>query len=348
MLWYLLDKKVEKDQTFSLAVQTVGEGDRWPAGSGLFLRIPNALAFSSVRPSQVDVHVEGTAEHLARLEGTLRGLCDIPLDFLGGEDERSRDLVVDEVFKFPARESLPGLRIESPGTITLTLSRRMEFMLSLDAGNLEFEDAKLAESVDVRFTPSSVRVSGPVRSSLLLQSKPQLFKLARIDAKSFDAALRGSCSARTRHASFIEDGGLLKNLQVENDLVEITFERRQRFREVVLEGVEVMPLIPAEARPDGLDADSPLSIDPPAVTVRLRVPESYFDAEHAESSIRRELDVYVDLGDMPFSVHADKLEPRVHGLPEGASCVVEPALIDVVWNILDVDAAGGAPESDAR
>ncbi len=348
MLWYLLDKKVVKEQVFTLDVDHVAEGDVWPQVPGLYLRIPNGLAYQSVKPDRVDVLVEGTAEHLARLEDTLRGQFDVPEDFLGGEPFCTKDLVVDQAFSFPAREAMPGLRIVSPGTITLTLSRRMEFMLSLDASNLEFEDAKMAESVDVRFSPSSVRVYGPVRGIDLLQSRPDLFKLAQIDARNFENALRSGLSARARHRRFLEDNDALKNLEVVNDTITITFERREKFIERVLENVEVMHLIPAEARPEGLDPDSPLSIDPPAVTLRLKVPESYFAADRTEASLRRDLDVYVDLGDMPSSVHAARLEPRVHGLPAGASCVVEPALIDVVWNIPDVDTEGGAPESDSQ
>ncbi|MFH0945105.1 MAG: hypothetical protein V2A76_07895 [Planctomycetota bacterium] len=333
LLWFLLGQKVETTEQITVGVRCISAEEDWPSGNGLFIRIPSGLALSDVQPRILDLEVKGTREELGRLDRSLKGTFEVPAGFLRNEERATREYVVKDEFHFGRLLSLPSVTIESLDKITLTLARRYVNNLTLSAANLTFTEPGMGQDVRVDFEPSMVRVSGPGEQARRIIENPELFKLASIDQVAFEAATRGKLRVPARLGLFEGHRGQLERMVAEDQPIKITITVTQRFRTVVFPDVEVVPLIPADAWPAGVNRERPLSLHPDAVLVTLQVPEECFSGGSSESDLLKQLNLFVDLLEMPFDTAAENLRVHFEGLPEGARVKIEPPLIDVIWNI---------------
>jgi len=342
MVWFLLGQKVNTSQVIPVEVRVISADEDWPRGSGLFIRVPAQLALSDVQPRRLELTVKGAAEKIFRLDQSLHGTYPVPVNFLGDQEQVTKQLKVDDVFTFGQVKSLGNLKVEAPVTISLTLTRRTVENLTLSKANLSFIEPDLGQDVRADFEPTMIRVWGPADQARLLRESPDLFQLTSINRDGFQHAELGKLMVPTRLAVFDPQGGRLERMSVESRLIRITLTPKRRFRQLVFEGLEVMHLVPRKAWPAGVDRERPLNLHPDTVKITLEVPEEYFSRGGDSAAVKNGLNVFVDLGEMPFDAEADNLSVHVNGYPEGATVKVEPEVIDVIWNIVE------APESNGE
>lgn len=336
LLWILLGEKVDDEEKFNLDVRTLS-GDAQPLGSGLFIRIPESLAFSDVMPGDVDIELRGPAAELSRLEGTLRGFLDVSPDVLGDRQSETREVRVRGDFKFPQLDSLRVSIVNEP-TIALTLSRRSPGTITLGKANLSFEPASLGDGIDVEFKPSLLTASGPHGQIQSLKADASQFRLTTIGPRELELGLADKLFVRARHGTFDNESlNRVDFLEREDiageDLVLIKFSKRQELIHLKFEGVEVTPLVPRAAQRDGIRKEKPLGFDPAMVDIEVTIPkDANGQRDELRAQVARDMNVFVDLGDMPFTSLAGHLRVRVEGLPAGAKVKVTPEVIDVHWN----------------
>ena len=332
LLWFLLGQKVDKSEDIPVEVRCISAEQDWPQGSGLFIRLPPKLALSDVQPGSLELKVRGTAEEIARLDHSLRGTYQVPAGFLGEKDQATKTLTVDRTTFHFGQLKVSNLLLDSE-EIALTLTKRHVENLTLNAANLSFNPPELGQGLQIDFEPTMIQISGPADQTRRVRENAALFQLTSINPEGFDAALRGRLKVSARLGAFDQAGRLLERMAVEDRMITITFTKKRRFRRVVLDDLEVIPMIPESALPEKVLRDRPLSLQPKTVKVTLQVPEAYFSAGSDEAALRKQLNVFVDLGEMPFDTAAENLPVHFEGFPEGATVIVEPALIDVTWNI---------------
>lgn len=333
VLWLLLGEKVQDELSKELEIQVIESG-AIPLGEGLFIQVPDNLALSAVTPQTAVLEMEGPRDEIARLEGLMRGFYEVSRDFTGGRQRRSVQVDVAERFDFPQLRSL-GVTIKNDPVIELALAQRAYHNVSLTKQNLVFDDASIAEGLAVNFSPSLVRVSGPIDRVQLLVQDPGLFALTRIDADAYRDALDGALTVRTRNGSFGDGEGNLQRLTVTdpNELIRISFQKAREYWTVTLEDVEVLHLVPARANREDVRDENPLTFVPDAVSVAVTVPRDLYPSEEAaREELRKALNLFVDLGDMLFGSDAAKLIVRNEGLPPDCDVVITPPEIDVNWN----------------
>src|SRR5690606_10574780 len=103
--------------------------------------------------------------------------------------------------------------------------------------------------------------------------------------------------------------------------------------ELAFDSVEVTALVPRTAKRDGIRRENPLGLQPETVRVEVTVPKDGFSSrDEARAQVLRDLNLFVDLGDMPFNTLASHLKVRAEGLPEGSTVKITPEEIDVHWN----------------
>lgn len=333
VLWFLLGEKVRQEEQLVLEVRVLQRGET-AQGSGLFVRLPPGLALADVSPRRVELRIAGPAEDLARLEGTVRGYFDVPSDFTGGSERVTREVGVAEDFQFPRLKSLAIDILESP-RLLLTVARRATGSLVLSRENLRFTSPDIAKEVEVEFEPSAIRITGPMDLVRLVRDRPSMFMLAEIDGVAAARAMASGFVVPAGQGTFLGEDGPIDALEVvDPDLrVRIRFIKRPKTFEVVLEDVEVAPLVPPSARRTDVREEDPITLSHDRVTVRVIVPADKFaDEKEAKQRLRRDLNLFVDLGEMPFGTNAMKLRVHYEGLPEGSKIEIDPPEIDVIWN----------------
>lgn len=340
MIWYLLGQKVEDTFTFYLPVRAVSGSEEMPQGQFVVIRVPTELAFCEVHPEQVPLVLRGTRQDLAEArEGNLRGVYVVPPDFCGNEKRKTRDIFGARDLQFAKLKTLPSVRIDQIANIELTIGERRWSNVKLEMQNLEFEPGINREGVEVEFEPTLMVVSGPYDEVGLFEQDRSRLKLPQIDRATFDAAFALEQSIPASRAYFSAAGpGMppLRGLTVtEPDrMIQIRFRRQRLFVERQFDNVEISQLIPKSARREDVDPARPVDLEFDSVSVKVRVPEDYFAKGRTEAELRRELNVFVDLGEMPFERDAQRLKIRHEGLPEGATATVEPADVDAKWRRL--------------
>lgn len=335
LLWFLLGQKVADHDTIAVGVRCISAEEDYPPGSGLFIRIPKGIAVSDVEPRTLDLRVTGTREDLVRLDRSLKGTFEVPAGFLRGSEQVTRELSVRERFHFGRFLSLPSLSLDSEAKIQLSLARRHNINVALSEENLVFTEPGLGQGVEIEFEPTMIQVSGPGEQARLVAENPGLFKLASINRVAFDSATRGKLQVRASRGLFRGAEGELERLAAEDQLIRITITVTESFRTVTFQDLEVISLVPASAWPAGVNRERPLSLNPDAVKVIIDVPEQYFAGGVGEEDLLKHLNLFVDLGEMPFDTAAENLPVHVEGLPLGAKARVEPPKVDVIWNIPD-------------
>ncbi len=358
VLWYLIGQKVLETRDFNLPIHAVGPLDREPEGDGLIVRVPQHLAFVVAAPPSVTVSVTGPAEDLARLESRLRGSFDVPPEFCGTDSERTVRFDVTRAFSFPRMNSIPSLDFAKPVDVELTCARRAERAVTLNKDNLEFDPASTRADVDVEFEPAFVSVSGPADEVTRLEKEPSRLKLATVNKEFVTAASSGKRGLPVDIAWLVGSNGIIgagasggpgsatrtgevgrTGLVVNGGKpVQVTFHRRRVEHTVVLDNVEIAPLIPAAAWREGANRADPVHLKEKTARVTLRLPESDFTNEFGgdDMQVRRQLALFVNLRDLVPPKVADRLKVRDEGLPEGATIVsIVPDTVDVEWNLSD-------------
>ncbi len=332
LLWFLLGEKVNHKDSIPLEVRILAE-DEAMAGDGLFIRVPGNLAFTDVDPTSVDLELSGPRAEMSRLEGALNGYFEVPSDFIGEQKADRRVLRVKGDFRFPQLESSRVDIVNQP-EIVIGLARREVGSITLRADNLEFQPPTLGEGIEVSFDPSILQLSGPQAQIQKLKVSPELFRLATIGRHELEIGLRGGLTVRPRQGKFLSETLHRLDFALPGaDLVRITLRRASEPYVLTFDSVEVTPLVPKGAWREGIRKEDPLGLEPETVRAEVRVPKTAFPTrEEARAHVERELNLFVDLGDMPFTTLAQWLKVRAEGLPEGATISVSPDVIDVHWN----------------
>jgi len=335
LLWFLLGEKVTNRLPIPLDVTVLAAGEA-PVGSGLFIRLPESLAFSAVDPASVTVSLEGPRADLAAVRPLLQGFYDVPLDFLAGKQSESNPVNIDGDL-FPQLDSL-RLEVVHATPLVLSVAKRDAGRISLGAGNIEFDPPTLAENMDVVFEPSSLSVTGPQAPIQRLREDPSLFKLATIARSDLAQGERGELSFRAAQGSF-EEEALARLRFVDgggSDVIKVRLKRRREMVIVSLTDVEVVPFVPSSAKRDNIRMENPLTLEPATIDVKVTLPkEGYADKDEAKAAVGRALNLFVDLGDMAFTELAGRLPIRIEGLPDGATIEFSVDVIDVTWNEID-------------
>lgn len=276
--------------------------------------------------------MKGPRADLSRLDPTFRGFLDIAPDELGERQAATREIRVKD-FKFPQLDSL-RIDIVNEETLSLGIARRSTGSLTLGVTNLTFDPPTLADGIDAEYRPSILQVSGPHDQIVTLKSDPSLFQLATVGRRELELGLAGKLFLRVQQGMFTNDS--LHRLgfpERDDNLIQVTLTKREETLQLTLDDVEVTPLVPRAAQREGIRQEKPLSFDPATVSVEVTVPKAAFGSrDEARMQLLRDLNVFVDLGDMPFTTLAGRLPVRVEGLPPGSTAKVVPERIDVHWN----------------
>ncbi len=366
VLWFVLSDKIAEVVVVELTVQERDEAiPQSEQGAGLYIVVPTELAFVGTEPKNVKVTIRGPREEVAKAKEQLKATYRVEPDFTGENVDATRSINVKQEFDWSELRAHRGVEVESTSSLALTIVRRTDYRLTLGKQNLVFNvDPTLTldglgeadgttppiDDFDVYFVPSDLKVTGTVDDVNLLRANPSLFTLTEISAEAASLAF-------AKRLVVVAGGGMFKlpagaieredekrklTLRVTNPSqdVSVIFERRVRLRSFVLEQMPVGAMIPLGVRRTDVNELRPVSIEDERVTVTVTVSESLVKDDF-ESAVRQNLNLFVDVGDIPPGIDAKKLVIRCEGAPLGAIVEVSPKETDVNWNVKEAPATGG-------
>ena len=338
ILWYLIGQRlVVPSDPISLRILDVRPGEETQAG-GLYLTLPDNLVLMSVSPEVVQLRVSGSKVEIDTINAesaSFRGFYELPRDVCGPDDERTVAVQVTESFEFPSIEARPDLRFVDRPEISVTVARRESVEVELEPRHLAAEGVDL-EGVQVTFSRATVVVGGPkALIDRIIADDGLLRSDALVNIRLADATAPKTVALGGLH--IVDDAGVTGRglLVIDDGRVEVTIQKERVYRDVALTQLEVLALIPSRSRRENVDWEAPLKIDPPALDVALRVPEEYFSKGLTEADLRRDVMLYVNLGDREASIDAGVLSVRRLGVPENAAIKLSHDQVDVEWQFLD-------------
>lgn len=337
ILWYLIGQRIMvTSQPIPCAVRPLQDDVTDPLAPGLWVRLPEELVFVGSVPEQLALELRGTTEQVTAIQdGALGGVFSVPEDFCGDDDEKTAEVEVTSNFKFPMIEARQGLHFVKRTSVTLTIARRDRMTIALDRANLAGIDELLGDKAEVEVPNTLLEVSGPrALIARLRSSAARLLVELNVDRNMIDR-LPGPVAVRLGEpylvdASGIVGRGLLRIRGDDTSAVKVTVYPVRKSRVVRFTEVEILALIPSRARRENVNWENPLSIKPPTIDLKVTVPEAYF-ATRQEADLRRDVEIYVNLGELDPGLEGADLRLHCVGLPPGAT--VEPAQdkVDVAW-----------------
>lgn len=350
ILWFLIGERIEESDEVLCPVRFLSAGEVAPPGSGLFIHVPDELVVLGSDRAAVPMKIVGMKEQISNLNRVLRGDMNLSPDFCNDRDQRTGAIQIGSEFTFPKIGKRSGLRLEDPGTLELTVSRRGTATIPLHPGNLVFGSGAsaepLGEGYEVTFVPSFIDVAGPIQEIVALEKAPDRLRLTAIGDPEDYANGR---SLLLRNLSFVDAAGQLQAsgfIRSPDHDVLVTIRRERSWRAVSLKNVPLTEFIPETARRANVVATRPVKLDPARLDVDIRVPEEYFEKGNQEGDLNRDILLFVNLAEMQAGLEAQRLPILCYGLPEGAtyefklppglvSSGFDGATADVAWQLID-------------
>lgn len=347
ILWFLIGQRIEVSYDVPCPVRIVAAGESAPEGHGLFIHVPDDLVVLQFDPDNIELTVVGKKEEVTRLNRQIRGDMNLSPEFCNQRDQRTGVVQIGSDFTFGKIGGRTGLRLESPGTIELTVSRRGKTTIPLDPENLVFGTAgsSIGAAYDVSFVPSVIDVDGPIADIAQLKKFPGRLRLSAIGSPEAYAEGR---SLSLRGLTMVDENGVeIPNAMVrspDQDAVLVTVQRKRSWQKVALKNVPITAFVPEASWRSNAVAERPVKIDPAKVDVEIRVPDEYFEAGNEEGDLNRDVFLFVNLAEMQPDVEAQRLPVRFFGLPEGATIEFklptvgnseQDSTVDVVWQLSD-------------